>query len=66
MQTAVYRANVPTEVRPSIMGRKVRPTRKFEPQLVAVAIPEPVERTDRGKSLKGNPVSDMYFEIKKF
>ena len=66
MQMAVYRANVPTEVRPSIIGRKVRPIRKFEPQLVAVAILEPMERTDRGKSLKGILVSDVYFESKKF
>jgi hypothetical protein len=51
MQMSAYKANVPTGVKNSIMGRKVRPIRVLDAQFVAVARAEPRERTERGKSL---------------
>jgi len=51
-QTAVYSAKVPRGVSASIMGKNVSPIRKLEPQFVAVARAEPMERTGRGKSLE--------------
>jgi hypothetical protein len=58
VQTAEYAPKVHGGVSNSIIGRKVRPTMKLQPQLVAVEIDDPRDRTLRGNNSDCCPIRD--------
>jgi hypothetical protein len=55
---AEYAPNVHDGVSNPIIGRKVRPTMKLQPQLVAVEIDDPRDRTLSGNNSDCCPVRD--------